>query len=197
VKNYVSPHHVIGNGLRDGPHYFAATAPTKELLGSGIEAGLPEAWLRGATASIGAYPSEAAWKQNVDLLVDCQRLGVSVMTSTKTWTTATQAQKDAWFKFALASYLLGNDGTSYFFFSYSGGDSVADYPLYHLDLGAASAPYAKVSGVYQRNFAKGKVLVNPTTSTFTVPLGGTYETVGGSTVTSVTLPPHTAEIVRS
>jgi hypothetical protein len=41
------------------------------------------------------------------------------------------------------------------------------------------------------------VLVNPTTNTYTVPLGGVYYRLDDSSVTSVTLGPESAEILRT
>jgi hypothetical protein len=77
-------------------------------------------------AAITKYPSETVWKQNVDLLVDAGARGYGVLQSTKVWTTATTAEKDAWYEYTLASFLLGNDGRSRFFFSYAPGDSTVD-----------------------------------------------------------------------
>jgi hypothetical protein len=189
---------VLGNGLRDGPSYWDPNIDTRRLLQTGMSGGMAEGWLRIATDPIGAYPSEAIWKQSVDAVVDAGALGASFCSVTKVWANGSQAQKDAWYKFALASFLLANDGTAYFSFSYTRGDATVDYPWNHLSLGAptsAFGAYAKVDGVYQRRFSAGRVLVNPTTGTFTVALGATYYTIDGAPVTSVTLTPESAEIL--
>jgi hypothetical protein len=158
---------------------------------------MAETWLRESRASISAYPSESVWKQNVDMLRDAGGKGFSVLQVTKVWTSATTAQKDAWYKYALASWLLGNDGRAFFHFTYANGDATTPRTLNRLDLGTASGAYAKASGVYQRSFSAGKVLVNPTSSTVTVGLGGSYKTLSGASVTSVTLGPNSAEILTS
>jgi hypothetical protein len=158
---------------------------------------MAEGWLRGATDPITAYPSEAHWKQDVDALPDAGAQGKSFLGVTKVWTTGTQAQKRAWFVFALASFLLGNDGSSYMTFSYTPGDLTVDRAWYHLVLGNPVGSYAKVNGVYQRDFAAGRVLVNPTPSTFTIALGGTYYTLSGVAVTSVKLGPDSASILTT
>jgi hypothetical protein len=182
----------IGNGLRDGPNYF--DAGTKQLL-NGLDGGMAEGWLRGATNPLTSYPSETAWKQNVDALVDAGARGKSFLAVTKVWANGTQAEKDAWFVFTLASFLLGNDGHQYMTFTYAPGDATVDRPWYHLALGAPSGPYAKLNGVYQRSFAAGRVLVNPTQSSFTIKLGATFHTLGGLPVTSVKLAPDSAVIL--
>jgi hypothetical protein len=188
---------VIGNGLRDGRNYFDPDTATRELLRTGMAGGMAEAWLRGAKNPIDSYPRESVWQQNVDMLADAGSLGCSVLAVTKVWTTATKAQKDAWYEFALASFLLGSDGHSYLSFSYAPGDATVEYPWSNLSLGSPSGRYAKVNNVYQRSFSGGRVLVNPTTTTYTVKLGGTFHTLDGAAVTSITLEANGAEILTT
>jgi len=187
---------VMANGLRDGKAYFTPTL-SNQLLTTGMTGGMAEAWIRGGENPITAYMKEAQWKQNVDALVDAGAKGSSFCGVTKVWTTGTQAQKDAWLNYTVASYLLGNDGHSYLAFTYNQGDATADYPLWHVDLGTAKGAYAKIGNVYQRSFSAGRVLVNPTTSTYTVQLGATYHTLAGAAVTSVTLGPNAASILKA
>ena len=110
----------------------------------------------------------------------------------------TQAQKDAWHQYSLASFLLGNTGTSFFTFSYAeGNDPTATYGLWTTELGAPVEAYRKSNGTYQRRFANGLVLVNPTSSTVRVPVSGTYRDLSGASVTSsATLSPHSGTILR-
>jgi hypothetical protein len=187
---------VMANGLRDGKSYFTPTL-SSELLTTGMTGGMAEAWIRGGSNSITAYPKEAAWKQNVDAIADAGARGSSFCAVTKVWTDGTQAQKDAWFTYTAASFLLGNNGNSYLAFTYNQGDATADYPLWHVDLGTATGPYAKVNNVYQRSFTAGRVLVNPTPNTYTIQLGATYHTLDGASVASVTLGPNSASILES
>jgi hypothetical protein len=187
---------VIGNGLRDGRNYFDNSTNALITIG-GLDGAMAEAWLRGATSPITTYPKETVWKQNVDAIIDAGTLGASFMAVTKLWTDGTQAQKDAWYEFAVASFMLANDGKGYLSFSYTPGDATVDYPLAHLYFGPPAGPYAKVDGVYQRSFMRGRVLVNPTPSTFTIALGGTYHTLDGTPVTSVTLGPDSAELLTT
>jgi hypothetical protein len=187
---------VVGNGLRDGKNYFDPSVLTRQLL-RGLDGGMAEAWLRGAKNPIGSYPSEAVWKENVDMLADAGALGGSVLAVTKVWTNGSQAQKDAWYAFALASFLLGSDGHSYLSFSYAPGDATVAYPWNAVDLGKPSAPYSKSSNVYQRSFAGGRVLVNPTATTYTVKLGKTFHTLDGRAVNSVTLGADAAVVLTT
>jgi hypothetical protein len=186
---------VIGNGLRDGTAFFDPEAPTSVLLGTGMTGAMAEQWLRGAGDPITAYPGEAAWKQDVDAIAAAGARGTSFLAVTKAWVDATPEEKAAWHLFAVASFLLGDDGTGYLDFTYEPGDASTDFPLSHLELGAALGPYRKQNSVYQRTFVNGRVLVNPRPGTFTIWLGGTYHTLDGQAVTSVTLAGHTALIL--
>jgi hypothetical protein len=117
----------------------------------------------------------------------------------------------------LGNYLLVKGHHTYL--EYFASSTLEWYPEWKIDLGAPSGPATTdvstllQSGVYRRDFAKGSVLVNPSGSTVTVQLGGTYQHVvasGGSAVdatgaepgslsmtavTSVDVGPTTAEIV--
>jgi len=188
---------VLGNGLRDGTSYYDPTVLSRQLTRTGLDAGMAEAWVRGGANPITNYPSEAVWRQNVDMLADAGNAGCSVMPITKVWTSGTQAQKDAWYEFVLATYLLGNDGHSYVSFSYDQGDATAHLKWNDLNLGTPAGPYAKLKNVYQRFFSGGLVLVNPTPNTYTVSLGGTYRTLSGAAVTSIKLTPNSAEILTT
>jgi hypothetical protein len=186
----------IANGLRDGPNYFNVVAPTRVLLLTGLNGAMAEGWLRGAMNPITRYPKESDWKLNVDALADAGSLGASFLAVTKVWIDGTQAQKDAWYTFAVASYLLGNDGHAYISFSYAQGDETVVYQLCNLDLGTPLGPYFK-NTVYRRRFSNGLVLVNPTTSTYTFTPARTYYQLDGTPVTTVKLTPDTAVILRT
>jgi hypothetical protein len=109
--------------------------------------------------------------------------------------------------YMLASYLLTKEGFS----SLSELNKLSQWwSELEIDLGAprgrftcldpanglAPAASCPASGkIYQREWAKGRVLVNPTDSrTVAVPLGGTFLR-GGSAVTSVTLRPHSGVVL--
>ena len=189
---------VVGNGLVMGSSYFNTDTPTSQLLSSGMEGGMPESWMRSAYQGADTWRSEAGWKSDVDMLADAGKRGESVLTITKVWASATQAQKDQWYTFSLASFLLGNDGHSYFGFSSAApGGTTADHAQLGVSLGEPLADYSKTGGVYQRDFSAGKVLVNPGKLAVTVSLGGVYFVDSGLPITSVTMAPHTGRILHT
>lgn len=187
---------LVVNGLISGSAYFDPTVPSRELLDTAGRA-LAEAFVRGANDPSGVYRSEAAWKADVDMLADAAARHRQVLALTKVWSKASRAEKDSWHRYALATFLLGSDGTSRFAFS-SGrhSDTLASIPLNRVSLGAPLGRYAKVHGAYERSFANGKVIVNPAESSVRVKLDHPHVDLDGTTRLEFTLPPHDALILR-
>jgi hypothetical protein len=195
VRGAIAPAPLAGNGIQNGTSYFKSGAPSSQLF-NGVDVGMAETWIRSSHQGIDTWPTEARWKSNVDAIVDAGAHGDSIVAITKCWTSGTDAQKDRWHRFALASFLLGNDGRSDFYFSYSASnDAAADNAMWHVALGRPLGSYARIGGAYLRDFAAGKVVVNPTTASVSIPLGGAYVDLDGHLVTSITLAPHTGQIL--
>ena len=95
----------------------------------------------------------------------------------------------------LGNYLLVKGHHTYL--DYFAQGPLEWYPEWGVDLGAPSTSATSVAsyangGVYRRDFAKGSVLVNPTSSPVNVSLGGTYNLVvpnGGGAVDTTGNPP--------
>jgi hypothetical protein len=65
------------------------------------------------------------------------------------------------------------------------------------DVGSPLGARFQVGSAWRRNFTRGTVVVNPTSSTVTVALGARYTTTGGSTTRSVTLAPTSGAVLRA
>ncbi len=189
------PHVLYGNGLSNGSLFFSKG--TDQLVGN-LDGGIAEAWMRGSRTPAGFFPNESTWKQNVDMLAYVESQGKPLLTLTKLWVPVTHPQAIQWFQYTLASFLLGSGGLSSFFFSFSPTQSRTT-PCYwcYLPIGSPTGSYAKVGGLYQRQFSTGKVLVNPTPATVTVQLGRTYHDAYGHAMTSATLTPNTGLILTN
>src|SRR4029079_9670068 len=131
VRSAVSPALVIGNNLIDP---VPALPPDLALL-PGMDGGIAEGFLRTATAGPGVYPTPTIWQQTVDMLPQAQSQGKPVLVLTKLWTTATPGQVTAWHLYTLASFLLGTDGTSQFFFSASSSEHPVLTTPWSVDIG--------------------------------------------------------------
>jgi uncharacterized short protein YbdD (DUF466 family) len=195
VKKAVAPKLVTGNGLMNGVRYFDPAAPTSQIL-TGVDAGVAEAWLRTPGASFGAFPGATEWRQSVRMLVDAASKGKAVLTLTKLWISATASQKAQWHRFALATFLMGAGGRSYFSFSDSSSQNSATVTPWTVGIGSPTGPYYAAGNAFRRDFSAGTVLVNDTATSVKVSLGATYVTSSGSNVTSLTLQPHTGEILK-
>jgi hypothetical protein len=198
VESAVAPRPILANGLVDGPGYFSSDGPTERLL-DGCTGGMSEAFMRPATAKATSYKNETSWQQDVDSLVDAanRSQGSIVLAVTKVWSGATTAQIAAWHKYALASFLLGyKPGHAYFTFRSDHGLTTPS-PWWDVNLGTPSGAYFRSSnGLYVRIFGRGEVIVNPTTSSHSIPLSGRFVDLTGITrTTGISLAPHTGTVL--
>jgi hypothetical protein len=193
----VHPSLVFGNGLSTGPLFFDSQAPTKQLVDA-MDGGVAESWLRGSKTGVNTFPNEMAWKQNVDMIIAVEAEGKPLLTLTKLWVAASAAQLQQWEQYALASFLMGTQGRSAFFFS-TGFKVSRTTPcaLCQTNVGAPLGAYSKVGGVYQRAFSGGRALVNPTGAVVTVNLGASYYTLSRQVVTSITMKPNTGAVLTT
>jgi putative glycosyl hydrolase-like family 15 (GHL15) protein len=184
------------NGLTKGNGYFAKNKGTTMLPNT--DYAMAEIFLISPDDAVTAYRSEADWKADVDMVADVGRRGKHFIGTVKSWSTGTQAQKDQLLKYASASFLLGADPTATAYLNFQNEQALYGgsqyYAWWNRKLGKATGAYFKAGNCYVRTFGKGKVVVNPTTAACSYPLGGTYTDLGGSQVTTASLPSHTASI---
>jgi hypothetical protein len=189
---------VVGNGIANGNQYFdPASGPTSVLL-NGLAGANAQGFIRSETDALTSFRSVKAWKNDVDMLANAGAKGRFVMAMTKVGRPATAAQMQQVHRYALASFLLGTNGTQYFYFSPNGNDDgvdAPDTPDDHVNPGTPLAAYSALpNGAYVRRFTAGYAAVNPGTATVTVNLGGTYVDLDGNAVQQATLPPHTGMV---
>ena len=189
---------VVGNGIANGNQYVdPASGPTSLLLSS-LAGANAQGFIRSETDALTNFRTAKAWKHDVDMLGDAGSRGRFVMAMTKVGKPATAAQLQQVHRYALASFLLGTDGTQYFYFSPNGNDDGVDAPDTHDDHvnpGMPAGAYtAQPSGAYVRAFTAGYAAVNPGTSMVTVKLPGTYADLDGHIVQQAVLPAHTGMV---
>lgn len=193
---------ILANGLQNGKRYADSTGASAVIL-NGVNGGNAEDFIRVASAPADEARPEWMWKADVDMLVDAGSRGKSVFAMTKVWVSATQEQIDRIHEYALASFLLGTNGTSYFTF-YSDLDRMNVDEVTRrnrvdsaADIGVPTGGYSVVGSVYTRAFTGGLVLVNPTAVATSVTLPQLLLDLDGVALTSVTLAPNTASILRN
>jgi hypothetical protein len=186
---------IIGNGLGDGVRFYNV-GPSSILLG-GEAGGVAEGWLHNPVDLLDHWPNASVWKLNVDMLGPGSQ-GKIIVTIVKTWGKGTAALVAQWHQFSLASFLLGNSGRdAYSFFPARGASAIAPDPWDGFPIGTPTGSYFASGGGFERNFTTGKVLVNPSTSNWTVSLGATYRDISGRRITTATLLPDTGLILTT
>jgi hypothetical protein len=111
--------------------------------------------------------------------------------------TASQTQINTMLKYCYCSFLIGMNGPNAYF-GWDPGNydpTQRHYPIMDTNMGQPTGAYYSSQSVYMRDFTNGKVLFNPSGSSHTVSLGGTYKLLDGTIVTSVTLGPYNGEIL--
>ena len=198
IERRVRPAIIVGNGLGNGARYFDTAAPSSTLL-DGVDGGMAEAWLRAPMEELDGYPSVRDWQLDVQMLSSAGRNGKTVLVLTKAWAPGSREEKDRWHQYALASFLLGMEGSSFFHFSYSPrADPLLWHPWWDPDIGKPIGSYQVVDGVYRRRFARGLVLVNPTDGPVEVSLSGSFRALDGRRVEgSLMIPPHGGEVLQT
>ena len=186
-----------GNGLGTGERYFNPSYASSPLVAPNKQVAA-EGFVRNARGDIGLFLPEAQWKQEVDMIVDTEARGKGMMAITKLWVDATEQQRNRWHSYTLATFLLGSNGRSKFCFLRDETPEAVemDHPYNQIDVGTPTGAYAKWKGVYRRDFTKALVLVNPSTTSRTVPLTRAYTTLSGQSVSgSIDVRPNTARIL--
>ena len=170
-----------------------------------------ETFSGGFAKSVTAFRNEDEWKSDIDAMVDSVKRGQVVLCVGDVKKPAdgeAMAEYNRLYRFIITSFLLGKGKNCYLWIYADVPKSIATWtwrrdveeilPNYWdmPSLGAPRGAYIKVSGVYQREFEKGRVLVNPTGREIEVPLQGRWCTEKGDPVQSpLVLAPHTGEIL--
>jgi hypothetical protein len=103
------------------------------------------------------YRSVDNWEKQLAMVEETQSLGKSVILVAQGHREDTDRQL-----FALASYLLVNNGLAYFRYAdYDLYDEIWNYDNYSLDLGAPLGSRYQTAGLVKRDFANGFVQVDP------------------------------------
>lgn len=201
VRSYVPAGTLIyGNNIGDGTAYYDPAAPTSRLV-SHYDGVQTEGFLRPGRGPLpGSYPDESTFLLNLREVADVAARGKQMLVITKTWNTGTAAEKKAWQRFSAASFLLVADGSQRFSFLPDEALTPATYyPWYDAPIGSPTGAYRHAaSGVYRRDFATGRVFVNPTASSITVTVepGFVDVTNGASAGGTVVIAPHSGLILR-
>ncbi len=205
VRHHIGDKLMIINGSR-GQNYFQ-TGYAEFLT---VADGMCNEGFTGWTQDpmIYKFDSEDKWKADVDALVDCARRGkiaIAVANVKKRESLEPKALYEARYRYIVASFLLGKGKNHYMRFyakvpgkpggCYQPGEDVLP-ACCNISLGESCGSYQQKDGVYQREFQRGKVFVNPTGRPVRVTLDGAWRNDEGETVVSpLEMPAHTGVIL--
>lgn len=147
--------HVFGNGYTNGATYFGSA----HILP--IQAGSAEVWMGNLPTALNSWRREeqmlissAAARHHILARAECDRCTAANVALERTY--------------AVASYLLANNGTTFFDFRYRNLKMWQAWsPVFSTNLGRPLQTFWNISdylisgGWYQRRFLHGRVLVNP------------------------------------
>jgi len=192
--------YIVRNCLSNGGAYYDPTNPTSAFLIPAVQGAVCEGFLRSSSAPVTTYPSETLWAQNVHMLDDAASRGFDVYAMTKVWSVGTAGQKDGWYAYALASFLQGGNGRHSLSVTLQEGDNLQARDPWRLDLSVASPARALPSGACERDFDRGRSLVNPTQATaYLNPVSCSGATIGGSPLgvtDQIALPPNATLVLQ-
>jgi hypothetical protein len=169
IRSVIGRRFLFCNGLVNGIVYEDYTHILAESHVDGI---MTDSWMRLASAPVTAYPSPALFRANLRMVRGLQAHGKYFFGWTKLWTSASDAQKHAWDRFALASYLLVKGTKAMYTFTPTFDvDRTKIYDrLQRAKLGAPLHRFTVSNGVYRRRFENGRVTVDPSTHKATIRL---------------------------
>jgi hypothetical protein len=161
-----------------------------------------ENFLRAAQDGANDFPNAEKWLRNVRVVRDLEKHNVAGLFATKLWSSHSDAQAAQWQAFAMASFLMGAKGNTYFAFTRSrdrAGATGRNAP-YSMPNGLGRPVRVMVqreSGAYVRRFEHGLAVVNPGTTSVTVRLPHAMRRLNGNTVTSIQLGPRQGDVLKS
>src|ERR1700722_122100 len=169
IKAAIGSKYLFSTGLVNGAEF---TTLTHYITDSTANGGQTDSWIRLASNSPTVYPTAKTVAAGLAMVQALNAQGSSFFGWTKVWTSATPAQESAWNTYALAAYLLVDNGVSdYYLFSAPSSNadrSTIYYPNELAALGAATGPFTLTAGVYTRSFQDGVVTLNTNNNTASI-----------------------------
>ncbi len=165
IKAAMGTKFLFSTGLVNGTEFSAFTHYLSDSTVNGVQT---DSWLRVASSSPSQYPSASTLAGDLAMVQTLNAQGKSFFGWTKLWTTVSAAQEAAWNTYALAAYLLVDNGVSDYY-DFSAPSTNADrttiyFPDQLAALGAPLGGFTLSNGVYSRSFQHATVTLNTTTN---------------------------------
>jgi hypothetical protein len=140
------------------------------------------------------YPE---WQKVLNRMIMVSTSGKIYLAQSGIMKDATESQTIKTVKYCYSMFLLGaNSSNSYYYFSknYRG---VTYFPAWDIDLGGPIGNYHARTGtpLFEREYSKGLVLINPSAESVQINLGAKYKNLDGNIIDTITLDSHEGEIL--
>jgi hypothetical protein len=189
------------NGVQSGKRWFADKGASSKPITDNTDAAHSEIWLRDRSLAADQWEPVSEWRQDVDMVVEAEAQGRTLMVENKLWKAASTNLTNQWRSFTLATFLLATSGHSWYLFTPTktwAGLTAADR-WENVAVGAPLDAYSAAGGgVFVRHFTSGFVAVNPdsTAGSVTLPPGTWTDLYGNSASGTVPMPAHTGMVWR-
>lgn len=214
IKNAIGSKIMVANGIWDGQDFYDNyNAYVNLLSNSSLNGSTSEGcWYQ----SGGAWMTEGDWLKSLKMVIWMQnnwlqnhpeRFSSTTVGAGPQWTMPSGATREQMMLYGFVSTMLGINYPlqNIMDFAFNGAQSSVPANLMQLeenlsavDIGEPLAGYYIVqSHVYTRDFTGGKIMVNPTSTPYTVTLPSTFRTLDGQLVNSINIQPHTGVILTS
>ena len=135
-------------------------------------------------------------EKKLDIMINASKSGKIYLAQSGIQKTATDSETIKTAKYCYSMFLLGANSNSYFYFSknYRG---VTYFPEWDIDIGSPIEDYHARAGtpLYEKEYSKGLVLINPSSESVQIDLGTKYKTLDGNIVETLTLGSREGEIL--
>lgn len=156
-----------------------------------VSGGVDEMFAKWSSTPGQGYRDASGWQTQIEEIQSTERMGKIFLAITQAEASDEQAIRYGW-----GSVLLGADGHT----AYSAAANYSSEEWCNeceTQIGEPTSVATKVvGGVWERSFTGGLVVVNPTTATVGVNLGGTYSGSGLADATTATMPANTALVLQ-
>jgi hypothetical protein len=141
------------------------------------------------------YPG---WQRKLDNMIVATNSGKIYLAQSGTLPGSAESQIMKNAKYCFAMFLLGANNNSFFYFSHTKRyRGVIHFPEWDVDLGPPVADYHVRTGtpLYEREYSKGLVLINPSSESVQINLGTRYKTLDGAVIDTIRMEDHQGEIL--
>jgi hypothetical protein len=202
IKEEIPDLKIISNGMIFNGYEFYKTQQVFENFLS--QANIDGVFMEGIFNNFGTLYSETNWVKSVNLVKWMQDNylddpdNILVLWSSSVWGFPSSITKDQMATFIFTSSLLGVTRVNQNYISLHGYmDSEIAQELFNMEFGSSLEDYHIIDGthLYEREFTKARVIVNPVNTPYTIDLEGTYLDMTDNVVSQVTLPEYSGIIL--